>query len=150
MISKGLFGILKFSQKPRERIRHCTKNKFVCSFFGENPRIPKVLSKLSDNLDRTVYLADLRMKVHSFANNFEPVIVILLRQFLLFSCVQNQKINIAGALWLHCNPLQGKYRSFTGLWQSTGFEGSNFIEIEGNICIMYRDIALDIYMFMFL
>ena len=37
IILKGLFGILKFSQKTNKRIR-----------FLENSRIPKVLSKLSD------------------------------------------------------------------------------------------------------
>jgi hypothetical protein len=31
------------------------------------------------------------------------------------------------------------------LWQCTGFEGSNFIEIQGNICILYRELALYIY-----
>ena len=25
------------------------------------------------------------------------------------------------------------------LWQCTGFEKSNFIEIQGNICILYRN-----------
>ena len=40
IISKGLFGVLKFSQNMNEQIR---------SFdFWENSRIPKVLSKLSD------------------------------------------------------------------------------------------------------
>ena len=31
------------------------------------------------------------------------------------------------------------------LWQYTGFEESNIIEIQGNICILYRNIAIDIY-----
>ena len=36
IISKGLFGILEFSQKRNERIRHSSsKNKFVRSFLGE-------------------------------------------------------------------------------------------------------------------
>ena len=34
IISKGLFGILEFSQKTNERIRHSSKNEFVRSFFG--------------------------------------------------------------------------------------------------------------------
>ena len=34
IISKGLFGVLKFSQKTNERIRRSSKNEFVCSFFG--------------------------------------------------------------------------------------------------------------------
>ena len=33
-ISKGLFGVLQFSQKTNERIRRSSKNEFVCSFFG--------------------------------------------------------------------------------------------------------------------
>ena len=48
IILKGLFGIVEFSQKTNERIRRSSKNEFVCSFFWENSRIPKVLSKLSD------------------------------------------------------------------------------------------------------
>ena len=31
------------------------------------------------------------------------------------------------------------------LWQCTGFEGSNFIEIQGNICISVQELALYIY-----
>ena len=34
IIWKGLFGILKFSQFTKERIRRSNKNKFVRSFFG--------------------------------------------------------------------------------------------------------------------
>ena len=34
IISKGLFGVLEFSQKTNEQIRHSSKNEFVCSFFG--------------------------------------------------------------------------------------------------------------------
>ena len=34
IISKGLCGILKFSQKTNERIRRNSKNEFVRSFFG--------------------------------------------------------------------------------------------------------------------
>ena len=34
IISKGLFGVLEFSQKANERIRRSSKNEFVCSFFG--------------------------------------------------------------------------------------------------------------------
>ena len=56
----------------------------------------------------------------------------------------------------HCNPLQGKYRFFTGnslcsistltcFGSVQGLKGKNFIEIQGNICILYRNIALDIY-----
>ena len=56
----------------------------------------------------------------------------------------------------HCNPLQGKYRFFTGnslcsistltcFGKVQGLKGTNFIEIQGNICILYRNIALDIY-----
>ena len=56
----------------------------------------------------------------------------------------------------HCNPLQGKYRFFTGnslcsistltcFGSVQGLKGTNFIEIQGNICILYRNIALDIY-----
>ena len=48
IVSKELFGILEFSQKPNKWIRRSSKKKFVCSFFWENSRIPKVLSKLSD------------------------------------------------------------------------------------------------------
>ena len=57
---------------------------------------------------------------------------------------------------LHCNPLQGKYRFFTGnslcsistltcFGSVQGLKGKNFIEIQGNICILYRNIALDSY-----
>ena len=57
---------------------------------------------------------------------------------------------------MHCNPLQGKYRFFTGnslcsistltcFGSVQGLKGANFIEIQGNICILYRNIALDIY-----
>ena len=38
IISKGLFGVLEFSQKMNERIRHSSKNEFVR--FWENSRIP--------------------------------------------------------------------------------------------------------------
>ena len=34
MISKGLFGILEFSQKTNEWIRRSSKNEFVRLFFG--------------------------------------------------------------------------------------------------------------------
>ena len=34
IISKGLFGVLEFSQKMNERIRRSSKNEFVRSFFG--------------------------------------------------------------------------------------------------------------------
>ena len=34
VISKGLFGVLEFSQKTNERIRRSSKNEFVHSFFG--------------------------------------------------------------------------------------------------------------------
>jgi hypothetical protein len=47
IISKGLFGILKFSQKMKEQIRHSSKNEFVFRFLGEFED-PKVLSKLPD------------------------------------------------------------------------------------------------------
>ena len=61
-----------------------------------------------------------------------------------------------GQLGLLCNPLQGKYRFFTGnslcsistltcFGSVQGLKGTNFIEIQGNICILYRNIALDIY-----
>ena len=35
IISKGLFGILEFSQKMNERIRRSSKNEIVRSFLGE-------------------------------------------------------------------------------------------------------------------
>ena len=61
-----------------------------------------------------------------------------------------------GTLYEHCNPLQGKYRFFTGnslcsistltcFGSVQGLKGANFIEIQGNICILYRNIALDSY-----
>ena len=34
IISKGLFGVLKFSQKTNERTRLSNKNEFVRLFFG--------------------------------------------------------------------------------------------------------------------
>ena len=34
MISKGLFGVLEFSQKTNEQIRRSNKNEFVRSFLG--------------------------------------------------------------------------------------------------------------------
>ena len=34
IISKGLFGVLEFSQKTNEQIRRSSKNEFVRSFFG--------------------------------------------------------------------------------------------------------------------
>ena len=34
IISKGLFGVLEFSQKMNKRICHRSKNEFVRSFFG--------------------------------------------------------------------------------------------------------------------
>ena len=34
IISKGLFGVLEFSQKTNERIRCSSKNEFLHSFFG--------------------------------------------------------------------------------------------------------------------
>ena len=45
IISKGLFGVLKFSQKTNERIRFNSKNLFV---FERIRGYQKVLSKLSD------------------------------------------------------------------------------------------------------
>ena len=48
IISIGLFGILKFSQKPNEWIRRISKNEFIRSFFGRIRGYQKVLSKLSD------------------------------------------------------------------------------------------------------
>ena len=48
IISKGLFGVLEFSQKTNERIRRSSKNEFVSLFFGRIPGYQKVLSKLSD------------------------------------------------------------------------------------------------------
>ena len=62
----------------------------------------------------------------------------------------------------HYNPLQGKYRVFTGNFPCSistltcfgsvqGLKGANFIEIQGNVCILYRNIALIVtFMFMFL
>ena len=35
MISKGLFGVLEFSQKTNEQIRRSNKNEFVRSFLRE-------------------------------------------------------------------------------------------------------------------
>ena len=35
IVSKELFGVLEFSQKTNERIRHSSKNEFVRSFFGK-------------------------------------------------------------------------------------------------------------------
>ena len=54
--------------------------------------------------------------------------------------------------------LTGKYRFFTGkyfhsymLWLCTGFEGANFIEMQGNIWILYRDQYFTFtFIFMFL
>ena len=68
----------------------------------------------------------------------------------LFTEPKNKSIH------LHCNPLQGKYRFFTGnslcsistltcFGSVQGLKGANFIEIQGNICILYRNIALDSY-----
>ena len=34
IISKGLFGVLEFSQKTNKRIRRSSKNEFVRLFFG--------------------------------------------------------------------------------------------------------------------
>ena len=34
IISKGLFDVLKFSQKTNEQIRFYYYDEFVCSFFG--------------------------------------------------------------------------------------------------------------------
>ena len=55
IISKGLFGVLKFSQKTNERIRRSSKKEFVCLFLWGNLRIPNVVSKLSD-----LYVSELR------------------------------------------------------------------------------------------
>ena len=48
LISKGLFGILEFSQKTNKRIRFYYYDEFVRSFFGRIRGHQKVLSKLSD------------------------------------------------------------------------------------------------------
>ena len=48
IISKGLFGVLEFSQKTNERIRFYYYDKFVSLFFGRIQGHQKVLSKLSD------------------------------------------------------------------------------------------------------
>ena len=56
-------------------------------------------------------------------------------------------INISGRYTAIPNrELQGSYREICiqgnsnyMLWQCTGFEGSNFNEIQGNICILYRN-----------
>ena len=34
IISKGLFGVLEFSNKMDKHIRSSSKNEFVCSFLG--------------------------------------------------------------------------------------------------------------------
>ena len=78
--------------------------------------------------------------------------------FMIEEQKQNGKSNlpIESILWMHCNPLQGKYRFFTGnslcsistltcFGSVQGLKGANFIEIQGNICILYRNIALDSY-----
>ena len=41
IILKGLFDVLEFSQKISKRIRHSSKNEFVCSFFGRIRRYQK-------------------------------------------------------------------------------------------------------------
>ena len=48
IISKGLFGVLEFSQKRNEWIHRSSKNEFVRSFFGRIWGYQKVLSRLSD------------------------------------------------------------------------------------------------------
>ena len=73
-------------------------------------------------------------------------------QFICFS----DRIRYDSGRYSHCNPLQGKYRFFTGNSRCSistltcfgsvqGLKGANFIEIQGNICILYRNIALDSY-----
>ena len=41
IISKGLFGVLEFSQNLNEWICRSSKNEFVCSFFGRIRRYQK-------------------------------------------------------------------------------------------------------------
>ena len=56
IISKGLFGVLEFSQKMNERIRRSSKNEFFRSFFGrirgyqESFRNYLTFSKMRSNL----------------------------------------------------------------------------------------------------
>ena len=68
----------------------------------------------------------------------------------------NKTMLVRFLYFFHCNPLQGKYRFFTGnslcsistltcFGSVQGLKGANFIEIQGNICILYRNIALDSY-----
>ena len=79
--------------------------------------------------------------------------------YSLFGALKSQSTHSQHTLYnaiLHCNPLQGKYRFFTGnslcsistltcFGSVQGLKDKNFIEIQGNICILYRNIALDIY-----
>ena len=104
-------------------------------------------------------------KVKSLEVRFSLVFSLLLVQtlsiafiFYYFMKNESKKITIFWVSFLtqHCNPLQGKYRFFTGnslcsistltcFGSVQGLKGANFIEIQGNICILYRNIALDSY-----
>ena len=56
IFSKGLFGVLEFSQKTNSRIRRSSKNEFVCLLFGRIRGYQKFfqnffyLQELLDNL----------------------------------------------------------------------------------------------------
>ena len=65
-------------------------------------------------------------------------------------CLEKNLHELNPLVKLHCNPLQGKYRFFTGnslcststltcFGSVQGLKGTNFIEIQGNICILYRN-----------
>ena len=91
----------------------------------------------------------IKVKVHTTP-------ILFLCTLLQLHRVQERLLFKKKSLNRHCNPLQGKYRFFTGnslcsistltcYGSVQGLKGKNFIEIQGNICILYRNIALDIY-----
>ena len=82
IISKGLFGVVEFSQNTNERIRHSSKNKFVRLFVSwENSRILKVLSKLSDPLSIQYFLY---VSVFTF-NFWLRAMLLFFREYIFYS-----------------------------------------------------------------
>ena len=69
LISKCLFGVINFFQKTNENKSTRSKVEFVCSFFGRNVGLKKIISNLSDLWYSTFYLRH----YDAFSDMFEQV-----------------------------------------------------------------------------
>jgi len=144
-------------QKKQARLflvcwRFCEK-KNLNSFFMKNVVIS------ARNVNFIYFFLWVRSIFDLMTTNFKSgpkgVLRILGMQVIIQGLL-NERVLLYSCQSLHCNPLQGKYRFFTGnslcsistltcFGSVQGLKGANFIEIQGNICILYRNIALDSY-----